>query len=354
MSDIELPEPLQQEADEMEEQFFGDLEEREMQDVEDIDTGDYPEAAQENARMALDAKEETGNPNDCGTQVGWERANQLDNGENLSEDTINRMAQFERHEDNKEQGEEGNADCGWMMWKAWGGDEGIEWAQDKVDEFEEAREASEGRDTDFSHYEDWEKSLQEMHSKLWDADGQTRVLNFVESATPQFVKDRIRDTLMSGALFSDIEAIPSSDRMQLREFMTETLTSDGWTVDGLSDQIEQLGVDPQRADTIARTETASVLNQAREEGYEEQGMGDSLFYWTGAKDSRTTDACRWLINETNPFEGGEPVPMDELKELIEEAPTHDPEMDDNVARPEDFVVHIGERKSFARAPPDMT
>jgi len=109
------------------------------QTMEEQTFGDYPEAAQENARMALEAKEETGNPNDCGTQVGWERANQLDNGEDLSEDTIGRMAAFERHEDNKEQGEEGRADCGWMMWKAWGGDEGIAWANRKMDELEEEK-----------------------------------------------------------------------------------------------------------------------------------------------------------------------------------------------------------------------
>lgn len=109
------------------------------QTMEEQTFGDYPEAAQENARMALEAKEETGNPNDCGTQVGWERANQLDNGEDLSEDTIGRMAAFERHEDNKEQGEEGRADCGWMMWKTWGGDEGIAWANRKMDELQEEK-----------------------------------------------------------------------------------------------------------------------------------------------------------------------------------------------------------------------
>jgi len=99
---------------------------------------DYPEAAQKNARQALDAREDTGNPNDCGTDVGWERANQLDNGENLSKDTISRMAAFERHEDNAEMDDdEGRADCGWMMYKAWGGKEGIAWAQRKLDELAE-------------------------------------------------------------------------------------------------------------------------------------------------------------------------------------------------------------------------
>jgi hypothetical protein len=208
-------------------------------------------------------------------------------------------------------------------------------------------------ETDLSHYEPWEKTLQDMHKRLWDTT-ETRLLNFTQSETPEFVKERIRETLLSGALFEDFEAIQSSDRMQLREFMTETLTSEGWTIDGLSDQIEQLGVDPERADTIARTETASVLNRSRETGYQEKGQGDDLFYWSGALDSRTTGACRWLINKTNPFEGGDPVPLDELKELIEEAPEHDDDMQDDLARPNDFVVHPQERKSFIRAPPDMT
>jgi len=97
---------------------------------------DYPDAASENAQMALDAKEDTGDPNDCGTRTGWARANQLADREPISRDTIERMSQFARHRDNSEQGEEDRADCGWMMWKAWGGDEGIEWAEDKVDELE--------------------------------------------------------------------------------------------------------------------------------------------------------------------------------------------------------------------------
>jgi len=105
---------------------------------DDVDTVP-PEAAQQNAQMALDARDDTGNPNDCGRQTGWTRANQLASGESLSEDVIGRMASFARHEDNKEQGDEGRENCGWMMWKAWGGDEGVEWAQRKIDEIDSAQ-----------------------------------------------------------------------------------------------------------------------------------------------------------------------------------------------------------------------
>lgn len=121
------------------------VDEDEEDEVEDEDDkfdarkqsyNDYPEAAKENAQMALDARDETDNPNDCGTRTGWERANQLASGESISRETIARMSAFERHRDNKDRGEDGDADCGWMMWKAWGGDEGIEWAQRKLEELD--------------------------------------------------------------------------------------------------------------------------------------------------------------------------------------------------------------------------
>ncbi|AGM11341.1 prohead protease [Halogranum tailed virus 1] len=111
-------------------------EEKEEEMAETYD--DYPEAAKENAQMALDAREQTGNPNDCGTDVGWQRANQLASGESLSRDTIERMAQFNRHRQNSDMSDdEGKRDCGWMMWKAWGGDEGVDWAIRKSESFEE-------------------------------------------------------------------------------------------------------------------------------------------------------------------------------------------------------------------------
>lgn len=92
---------------------------------------DYPKGAIENAKTALRYAEENG-WGDCGTDVGKQRANQLAKGEPISEDTIARMASFERHRQNstKELGD----GCGRLMWLAWGGDEGIEWAQRKLEQ----------------------------------------------------------------------------------------------------------------------------------------------------------------------------------------------------------------------------
>lgn len=91
---------------------------------------DYPLKARENAKRALRIKEK--GQIKCGTLVGWARANQLANGENITRDTIARMSSFERHRDNSNGDPE--KDCGALMWLAWGGTEGIEWASRKLQE----------------------------------------------------------------------------------------------------------------------------------------------------------------------------------------------------------------------------
>ena len=90
---------------------------------------DYPKEASENAKIALRWAEKNG-WGSCGTPVGKQRANQLAKGEPISEETISRMAAFERHRQNSNRplGE----GCGRLMWLAWGGDAGIEWASRKL------------------------------------------------------------------------------------------------------------------------------------------------------------------------------------------------------------------------------
>ena len=90
---------------------------------------DYPRAARENAQTALDWADKNG-WGSCGTPVGKQRANQLAKGEPISEETIARMASFERQRQNSDR-RLGDG-CGRLMWLAWGGDEGIEWAQRKL------------------------------------------------------------------------------------------------------------------------------------------------------------------------------------------------------------------------------
>ena len=89
---------------------------------------DYPESASNNAKKAIKYKEE--NNVDCGTRVGWTRARQLANKDNISWETIGRMASFNRHQQHKDVPY--NEGCGGLMWDAWGGASGINWAIDKM------------------------------------------------------------------------------------------------------------------------------------------------------------------------------------------------------------------------------
>ena len=88
----------------------------------------------EAAQRALDWKAEGF---DGGTRVGLARANQIVNGEQLSEDTILRMYSFfSRHEVDKQAegfnaGENGFPSAGRVAWDLWGGDAGFRWATAK-------------------------------------------------------------------------------------------------------------------------------------------------------------------------------------------------------------------------------
>lgn len=152
---------------------------------------DYPDAAAENAQMALDAREATGDPNDCGTDTGWARANQLANRESVSEETVRRMAAFRRHQDNAEMDDdEGRADCGWMMWKAWGGEAGIAWAERTVDQLDD-EETDSQRMTDTTNTDEPDDATKWRKFKNWltnadDADG-------AEEAVSQKASDEDED-----------------------------------------------------------------------------------------------------------------------------------------------------------------
>ena len=94
---------------------------------------DYPNAAKNNARRALDHKEKNGS--DCGTLVGWQRANQIANGEGLSEETVQRTYSFLSRAETYDQGkyfdEDGSEICGSVMYDAWGGSAMRVWAEAK-------------------------------------------------------------------------------------------------------------------------------------------------------------------------------------------------------------------------------
>jgi hypothetical protein len=98
------------------------------------DTFRPPAGARAAARRAIRWKEKYGDKVRGGTQVGWTRARQLARGENLSRETVARMASFfARHRGNEKVDpkfkDEPWRDNGYIMHLAWGGDAGDKWSQ---------------------------------------------------------------------------------------------------------------------------------------------------------------------------------------------------------------------------------
>jgi HK97 family phage major capsid protein len=97
----------------------------------------------EDAQRALDWRKEFGRG---GTRVGLARANQIVNGDNLSDSTIKRMYSFfSRHEvDKKAQGfrpgEKGFPSNGRIAWGLWGGDAGFSWSKKLVNQMKNEKE----------------------------------------------------------------------------------------------------------------------------------------------------------------------------------------------------------------------
>ena len=97
---------------------------------------DYPKSATNNAKRALKWADKNG-WGSCGEATGKKRANQLAKGDNISRDTIARMASFKRHQQHKDVPySEG---CGGLMWDAWGGTSGIEWAIRKLKQIDKKK-----------------------------------------------------------------------------------------------------------------------------------------------------------------------------------------------------------------------
>ena len=98
---------------------------------------DYPQAATTNACRAVKWAEKNG-WGSCLQAEGKNRANQLCNRENITEETIARMSAFRRHQQHKDVPySEG---CGGIAWDAWGGDAGVDWAERKLEQIRKSKE----------------------------------------------------------------------------------------------------------------------------------------------------------------------------------------------------------------------
>ena len=130
-SDIEIEEP--QPAEQQQEEKKTKVDNIEIKAT----YNDYPQSASNNAKRMIEWREKHGRDEvRGGTEVGWKRASQLANREKLSESTIARMAQFNRHRENAtidpQYKDTPWKDRGYVAWNLWGGTSGVNWAIKKI------------------------------------------------------------------------------------------------------------------------------------------------------------------------------------------------------------------------------
>ena len=102
-----------------------------------VSFNDYPELIRKNAQAVLDYIERTGNPNDCMTQVGKVRAQQLAQGKPISIETVKRMkAYITRHKVDLESSKSYDDGCGKLAMDAWGGVEALPWVERTIEQYE--------------------------------------------------------------------------------------------------------------------------------------------------------------------------------------------------------------------------
>jgi hypothetical protein len=109
---------------------------------------DYPDSVKNNAKAVLKYTEENG-WGSCGTSVGKQRANQLANGEPISEDTIRRMYSYlSRHAVDLESSKGYEDGCGKLMYDSWGGKSALSWAEAKIKAIEKEKMSKQDFATD--------------------------------------------------------------------------------------------------------------------------------------------------------------------------------------------------------------
>jgi ribosomal protein L37E len=196
---------------------------------------------------------------------------------------------------------------------------------------------------------------------VWASDVDQKAAPFFndDEDLPEFVTELVQQAINEGAIHTAFESISASARARLSDVLSETLQQpQGWSLRSIADSLqEEFALDEVEAETIARAETKAINDRAREIGYERQGSADEAqFKFLGPIDDRKETSCLWLIGGdslagtstgfegTNPDYGGEPVTLDRLRDLVQEA--NNRFVDGHDARR--YAPHIGCRDSYVQ------
>lgn len=185
-------------------------------------------------------------------------------------------------------------------------------------------------------HDPWEREIDALYARVWEADRDRDLFQFDPEEVPEFVMDNLRAAI-DESLFSAFDEIPDAARMAVRETLLDSLEQQhGWSIQSIMDNLDEAiprEVSDAYLETVARSETQHLVSTAAEKNYRERlDMDEAEFRWSGMPfdPDRSTRACQWIEEQIEAAGGG--VSMDRLLELIQEAPSHDPDLRDNMAR----------------------
>lgn len=239
-----------------------------------------PAGAAAAAKKALKWKEQYPGEVKAMTPTGWARANQLAKGENLSLDTVKRMANFIRHKSNSKidpkYKSEPWKDRGYVAWLGWGGDVGVNWARRIVD----------GINSGMTKETVNEKLDPKDDVNVWISD-------FVRSNAPQF-KDKTRKERIKMALAAYKDARDKAgldEPFESVEHDNNTMSEDFDREDNIGGLIDSImSGDKESRDTIFNTLISSSVERlldAKKVAVAKSVYGES---YSGITESLSIDA----------------------------------------------------------------
>lgn len=149
-------------------------------------------------------------------------------------------------------------------------------------------------------------------------------------------EDKTLDAFYEAVFGKKFDGMSRKDSDTLKEYLVSGVHDEESYAD-LKNKAIELGVDPDQAERIVRTEAHELRNKARELNYAETQSPDALYKWIGPDDSRTTTVCKAIEKRT-----AKGVPIDKLKAIIDE------EGRKAGFDPREFTPHINCRHTFVR------
>jgi len=148
-----------------------------------------------------------------------------------------------------------------------------------------------------------------------------------DKQVPEFAQELLGDAVEGGAIHQPDELSQRQFRTMENVVQDSLMQSQGWSIDSVS---RRLGPTMPEVEVEARRQYATnaiqnTVQAAIQLGYMVEGdLDERRFYLGGPERANTCEACESLLNRTNPSFGGEPVPLDEFRDLAENtAEQHD-------------------------------